>query len=555
MSISPFPKLKKHKPRAASFSDVTLRDFSGGLKVTENELALKNKFATTLINCLPGSDTSMEVRFGTKEFATCSANIINQIYFEQHIIAVLSSGEIQKIDDSGTVTTIWNSTIATALPGSPSAWSSGLVQADFSEFRGDLVIVNGVDKPLLLDNALSISYLQDLATGSNVHTPISNFVTTVSNYVVMAGIAAAKTTVYISSTGTSGTWPGDTAPNDGISFDVGAYTGKSSSEIHAIATFKTFLVVYFNDFAVLLALGNFNSGGAHVPEVVDTYTDLGTINHKTTLATDTDLVFPANGGIYSAEKNVFGGTLSTANLSDALGTDYPKITGLVAKNNLDCHVINDPLSHTVFFFFHKADTTISVLAMRYKEDFSKQAWAYVEGWSFTSSCVSEKKRIFFGEGTKIYQYGNNVFSGENYAADYIVGSAEGIDIAFDWEFPWLDAGNRIKTKTLKKLTFDTTGTSDFLLQCFVNKYYKDNEEAYDPAASMEFVAGDAGGYGNNEEGYGGDGFGGGRRANDERFFGFPIKFKILKLRISGATKRPLRMVSLSLIYLKGNYHS
>jgi hypothetical protein len=37
-----------------------------------------------------------------------------------------------------------------------------------------------------------------------------------------------------------------------------------------------------------------------------------------------------------------------------------------------------------------------------------------------------------------------VFAGENYYADFIDDDTS-TAIAFDWELPWLDAGNRIKT--------------------------------------------------------------------------------------------------------------
>lgn len=554
MSIAAFPRMKAAKVSAAAISDVTLRDFSGGLRVTENEIALKNKYASKLVNMLADTDTSQVLRYGTREFATCSANIINTIYFRQHIIAVLEDGNIQKIDNSGVVTTIWSQAIANALPGNPSGWSGNLIQADFSEFRGELVITNGVDKPVVVDDAVTVDYLQDLASGSNINTPIAKYVTTVSNYLVMAGISNADTTIYISATGAAGTWPGDAAPNDSVSFDVGAYTGQSSSDIMGIGSFKNFLVVFFDNFSVLLQLGVFNASNTHEPDVIDTYSNLGTINYKTILATETDLIFPANGGVYSAEKNVFGGTLTTSSLSSDLGDAYPKTVGLIDKNDKKSFIVNDPLSSVIFYVFHKADDSIQAFAMRYREDFSKRSWGELAGWSFTCGCTSEKGRVFFGQDTKVYQYGNSVFSDENYSADYITDASTGNDIVFDWEFPWLDAGNRIKTKLLKKITFDTTGTSEFYLQCFVNNFYKDIDDNYSPAVEMSFVAGNAGGYGNNAGGYGDDGYGGGRRANDERFYGMPIKFRILKMRIYGSTKKPLRIVSLSLIYARGNYN-
>lgn len=554
MSISAFPRMRSIRPAQAAISDVTLRDFSGGLRVTDNEIALKNKYASKLINMFADPDTSQVLRYGTKEFATCSANIVNFVYFRQHIVSVLTNGDIQKIDNDGVVTTIWNQTIANALPGNPSGWSNGLTHADFSEFRGQLIVVNGTDRPVVIDDDLTVDYLQDVATGSNINTPVAKYVTTVANYLVMAGVANAETTIYISATGSAGTWPGDAAPNDSISFDVGAYTGQSSSDIKGIGSFKNFLVVFFDNFSVLLQLGTFSTSNVHEPAVIDTYSNLGTINHKTILATETDLIFTANSGVFSAEKNVFGGTLTTSSMSSDLGDAYPETIGLVAKNDAKSFVVNDTLSNTVFYIFHKEDNTVRSFAMRYRENFTKQSWAEIEGWSFTCACTSEKGRVFFGQDNKIYQYGNSVFSNEEYHADYITSTSIGNDIVFDWEFPWLDAGNRVKTKQLKKITFDTTGTSEFSLQCFVNNFYQDNNGNYNPAGEMSFVAGNAGGYGNNADGYGGDGFGGGRRANDERFFGIPIKFRILKMRLYGSTKKPLRVVSLSLIYARGNYN-
>lgn len=554
MSIAAFPKLRRRKAAAAAISDVTLRDFSGGLRETENEIALKGKYATKLINMTSDPDNSQVIRFGTKEYATCSANIINVVYFRQHIVAVLADGTIEKIDSNGVVTAIWNTAIAAVLPGAPAAWTDPTTHADFSEFRGELLIANGVDKPLIVDKNLAVTYLQDLASGANLNTPIGKFVTTVANYTVMAGIPAQDTTILISATGTSGTWVGDAAPNDSISFNVGAYTGQSSSKIQGIGSFKNFLIVFFESFSVLIQLGSFSSAGTHVPDVVDTYSNLGTVNHKTILATETDLIFTANPGVFSAEKNIFGGTLTTAPLSEDLGDKYPETLGLIDPDDTLSFVVNDRLSKKLFFVFHKEDASIQAFMMRYSQKFTKQSWGEIEGWSFTAGCTSEKGRVFFAEGTKIYQYGNSVFSGENYHMDYIDLVGEGTAINFDWEFPWLDAGNRIKSKTLKKVHFDTTGSAAFSLQCFVNNYYTDINQTLIPALEMEFVAGNTGGYGNNIGGYGDNDYGGGRRANDERFYGMPVKFKILKMRIHGSTKLPLRVASISIIYAKGNYN-
>lgn len=543
-----FTNFNRAKPRPPQVSDVALRDFSGGLKVTDNEVALKNKYATVLTNMFRDEDRSQVLRFGTKEFATCSGNILRKTYFRDHLIVFLENGEIQKVTNDGVVTTIWNTAIAAALPGAPSAWSTGLTLVDFTQFRGELIATNGIDKPILIAKTLTVSYLQDIPTGSNVNTPITRFVTTAANYCVMAGITDSSV-VYISAKGASGTWPNDPAPNDAISFDVGAYTGRKSSDIKNISTFKNMLLVFFDNFTALIQLGTYDSSGNHSPEVIDTYDKLGIVNYKMTVSSDRDLVFASRVGVHSAERTVFSGTLSTDFLSDDLGTLYNKTAALTDTDDLTSFMVDDKLSKTVFIVFHKADATVQAFAMRYSDKYNKNSWSEISGWSFTDACISEKHRVFFSEGTKIYQYGNSVFTDENFYADYTTDGIDGNNIEFDWEFPWLDAGNRIKTKKLVKITFDTTGTSDFSLQCFVDKIYKDVNDVLDPALEMAFEAGDTSGYGVDAGGYGG-----GRRANDERFFGFPLYFKILKMRIYGSTKEPLRISTISLLFQKGSYH-
>jgi len=51
--------------------------------------------------------------------------------------------------------------------------------------------------------------------------------------------------------------------------------------------------------------------------------------------------------------------------------------------------------------------------------------------------------------------------------------------------------------------------------------------------------------------YGDSPYGGGRRTRDERTYGYNTKFKLLKLRIHGETTQRLRIVSISIAYLRG----
>jgi hypothetical protein len=208
MSLSPFPALKGLPRSTANTQDLTLRDFSGGLRVSENETNLRNKFSVVADNVFRDEEQGMRVRYGTKLFATCASDILEMANFTNSAIAFMKDGTIAAIDGAGSVVVIWNDTIAGALTASPDGWTAGAEQISYTVFNSDLIVTNGLDKPIVIDNTFAVTYLQDLATGSNVYVPITNLVTTVANYCVMAGYNDTDE-VFISSAGTSGTWPGD----------------------------------------------------------------------------------------------------------------------------------------------------------------------------------------------------------------------------------------------------------------------------------------------------------------------------------------------------------
>jgi len=126
----------------------------------------------------------------------------------------------------------------------------------------------------------------------------------------------------------------------------------------------------------------------------------------------------------------------------------------------------------------------------------------------------------------------------------------GEDISFDWEMPWTDAGTRARLKRLAFLSFDTQGDALFNVDVFVDNIYRDPSDptVYDPALTVQYIGGDADGYGNNGQNYGGS-----RRTRDERLWSHPVKFKIAKYRLHGATKEPLRVVSLTQLFSEGRF--
>ena len=91
--------------------DATIRDFSGGWNVVDNDLNLDSKFSKVLENMQRGIDGANNVRPGTKLFADTDEyldEIINCEYYNNHIIAVGRNGKLVSIDAKGSVALIWD---------------------------------------------------------------------------------------------------------------------------------------------------------------------------------------------------------------------------------------------------------------------------------------------------------------------------------------------------------------------------------------------------------------------------------------------------------------
>ena len=544
--ISAFPNMQSRRGGGSSVQDATIRDFSGGLRRVDNQVGMKSSYAPVLNNIVRDSEKSAKIRYGYKEVATASDNIVEIIRFGGSLLLFLEDGTIEKVNPDYSTTPIWNTAIAAALPGTPDAWAAGVTHIDTAGFKSDLIVVNGVDKPLIIDKDLNVNYLQDPATGSNIYTPIAKYITVIGDFVVMAG-GADTLTLYFSSKNTAGVWQGDADPNNATSYVLSSQPG-SSAEITAIAGFRNFLVVFFLDSIVVMNVGTFDAAGNHTPSVHDSYSDIGSVNHKTLFTTNNDLVFASNKGVFTAARNLFSGSIEASPVSEALGIEFLNEMSSLDVSSSENFVVRDESELRVFFFFKLLDGSQRVYILSHSASFSNLHWASASNLPMTTGCHTQRKRTFFASGDKVYQYGNRVFDGEDYYADNITAAnPEGEEIPFDWEFPWLDANKRITTKQLVAVTMDTLGTSEFTLQAFVDKFFKDLEGNYDPALEMKFVAGQSRGYGaTNNKGYGG-----GRAANDERFYGMKSRFKLIKFRIFGSTKEPLTITSLSLVYRMG----
>lgn len=138
-------------------------------------------------------------------------------------------------------------------------------------------------------------------------------------------------------------------------------------------------------------------------------------------------------------------------------------------------------------------------------------------------------------------------------ADDVVNSSkwrvyQGKEIKYVYESPWSDMRNRERVKNISSVRFDATGTGSFKFSIFTDGFKVDRgTRDIIPAASMEFVAKDVGGFGAGDQP-----FGGGRNIISPMAYDFPAAGKNIKLRIEGQTNNRLKVVSVTMNYWNGS---
>lgn len=530
--------------------------------------------------------------------------ILDMIYFNGRIVTVTTYGYVVTVSDAGRSDVIWAPVIAAALPGAPAFWSSGLELITFVPHKNTLIIHNGVDKPITIDSNFFVTYLQDLGTGSNANTPIGKYGCVASNYNCVAGFPNSPTEVVISSKGTAGTFPLDPAPNDAISIDVGAYAPEGATEIRGIAGYGSFLIVFLQGTFIQIRLGVYNDDTVpvHTPEFSDAFPTFGLIGSRCITKAENDMFFDGIQGLSSASRSVnIAASIESNLLSSLVETEYQGRLGSLTdeQKKLNVFSVHDQLGHNLITFIPDG----SAIVYSFNTKLKYKSWSEYEGMDWTCGCTSLLGRVFVAKGSKIFQLGNETF-GEKYTADRsedrdliwtintimlqgkLVWDAveeksflcrvshtsrndglfstdrdanptfweeyNGEDIAFELELPWINGKDPMKVKKLRFVSIGSKGTAAFTLECYVDNLYKDHDGVvvYDPAVSLEFMGNDAPGFGvETEEGP----FGTGRRSNDPRLFNFPAKFKSVKFRIYGSTKKPLELSSLSFLFSRGLY--
>lgn len=604
--VAAFRKRKGGRP-SSKLESTTLRGFGGGWNSIDEDLSMPPKFQVTLTNFHRTSSGSQAVRFGDTFNcdikAVRNSPIVDGYYFNGKNVVVTESGNVLTTTQAGTtITEIWNTAIAAALPGAPAAWGPTITQVTFVPFKNTLVIHNGKDKPIVLDSDFHVTYLQDLGSGSNVNVPIGKYGCVAANYHCVAGIPSSPTEIIISSQGTSGVFPGDPAPNDSISIDVGAYAPEGAAAIRGIAGFRTFLLVFLQNVCIQIKLGKHDEAGVHVPEFPDTLPQFGLLGNRCIVTIENDILFSGLSGLASARRNMYApDSMDSDYLSSVVSPSYRRSMGILTdlEQLEDVFAVYDKLNND--YLIHLPD--MSVLCYTFNTRLKMHSWSLMENTvPYRSGWTTILGRLFLSYGTKIFLKGNSTFAGENYYADRLLdrdtvytpstvwplnilvydtvtlevwrcvvpytGSSQpsfavertnnpekwtqyyGVPIPIEFELPWIDGKDPTKLKQLRYVSMATKGDAEFTFMAYVDNLYKDVEGniVYDPAVSMVFIGNDAYGYGFDD-----DPFGMGRRSRDPRLAGFPVKFKTVKFRILGSVSKKLELVNLSFLFATGRY--
>jgi hypothetical protein len=550
----------------------TIRSFEGGLNTADTDLNMSPQYGRVLDNIERGLDGTLSIRSGTRFFAKLTdhpGHIVNIFYFQDHVITVQEDGTISKVAGDGTVTTI----------GAPYSglWGASVTYASFTIFNGDLIICNGVDKPLIISgdpanaNYMVPVFLEDLGSGTNVNTPIGKYVIAHGQYTIIAGIPSAPSTIEISSKGTSGTYLSDPPPNDAISLDLGPRVSIGDRTITGMVAYRDKLLVTFERGVLPLNLGVYTGTPAvHTPTDDGFIEEFGCIAHRTLSSVGDDTFYLDNVGVNSMARISVFNTLRPVRVSHLIDPLIYNQIKTLTQTLIDKYIfaIYDLRHFRYIVFVPKlSDDSLDVIettAYSYTNipTMKIQAWARLRGWVWTCACRTALENIVFGDiGTNLYTYD---FDNETGCGDYAADPSDpdhpnGYPVLFNWELPWADFKNRMDIKQIRYIGVDTEGTGQFTVQAFVDNisptpeaYYGAGGDTADPNAllSMQMIAGDAGGYGASL--YGDDPYGGGRRASDERLMAWPAKFKLLKLRFIGSTIKRIKFISVSLAYLHGS---
>lgn len=282
-----------------------------------------NQFSVYLKSLSTAASSDAGAKTLIKDTHFLAGDIIEIVYYSDHLVVFDTVGEAVRINAAMTVTKLWDASIAYNLPaGSGPAlgpgWTSPIDYVSTAIFKGKLIAVNGIDKPLEIDFSITNKcvYLSDQSTFDNHDVPICRYICAIDRWLIMAGDPLKPYKIHISATDSQGTWEhtDDATNNDGTGLELNN-TNSSSLYIRGINKFRNFLAVAFDDTVAMVELGIFD-GAVHKPETTDSVARHGAIAHKSMVFLGFDLVMADPIGVPSFRKSQFDNSIIPSRMSE-----------------------------------------------------------------------------------------------------------------------------------------------------------------------------------------------------------------------------------------------
>ena len=556
-------------PPVNRIKQATAKDFSGGLNTVDSPLNLSSKYCVDLRNMYPEASGRLRLRYGTTFFATIPSGqtIVNMEYYAGVIVVVTAQGKIYTVTDAG---------VATERTFTP-AWTTPVTEVNFSQFGGNLLICDGVNKPLKMVPALTVTYLVDAGTGVNTNTPRAKFMCTHNNYNVAAGILNEPSILSISSKGTDGTFLDDDPPNDAVKLNLATYINIGDAAITGIVSFRDQLIVSFEQVIVSVKLGTYvttagggggGGGGStpvHTPIVEDVIENVGALSHRSIVALGDDVVFQDLAGVSSVKRALITATLSPVResglISDRINVAAAGLS--LATLSKSAFAVHDRIESQVLFFMPKvspvlATTDNNVFVYNFNVGARYRSFTYYDQLAFRCGCRTQENRIFFGTGRTLYRYQSRYE--ESYGDLRTAPQASAaLPTPFRIETPWTDLRDPINAKLSKYLQIIAEGSAQFTVNMYVDRQPTEHD------LSIDLYASDAPNASTQTLWYWSDELGQwtwstdtglwsdgplirGKPAISEQLYAWPTKFKRAKFVISGAAVTELGLVAITVMY-------
>lgn len=596
---------RRQSPKLAAtvnLQPLTANRFTGGLDLTSSEETLDTSYARVLENISRGKTGGMEVSQGTEllaDLAPGGAGVqVDGYYFYTYVITVDENGKVFAVDGTGVGSIIWSPEIA-AISGLP-PWGGDLLGVTFVEFNGDLVIHNGIDKPIIISPTLIVTYLQDLATGSNINVPIGRWATKHGRWHVVA----VGSELYITHIDTSGTFFGDPAPNIGTILQLGPRVVSGNKAITGLLSFRDYLLVFFAECLIPMQIAVDESSGTPVltADYSDAIEGYGALNQRVLASLGDEVLSTDIIGTNTLTRSIFSKVTDGGRVNSRVFPAVQKMLSRLSVESLRDRTFSifDRIESTYMLFIPSADVdaveTVVFMYLRNKKENTAQ-WSVRRGWNWRWVTRTAQGNIIFGRGSKLFLLGRSdirpVYSdyvgeqepwsdgtvwADNTGWSPVVPSGDvptsyqGVDILFDWQWPWSEMKHGGLKKINKFISFSTLGQALFTAEMFIDGFLyptDDNGEEWsdgtlwsdgtgwsrytlilDPAITLQVIANDRSGFGQDTFGTGPYGLG--AASADQRPYNFPAQFQKMKLRISGRIREALTVNQVRLFHQVGS---